>query len=135
MKHVCISYSRFGHIVLRNQGRWLLALLGAVGFINEKDCMATNGLDKNACRFGYKVSTRIVNMAALREINVYNTVWEARLHSIFEIRTYLTPRFPKPCPRAVRLPKSSSARTRIHTRAVMRARRPLISYALFNQSA
>ncbi len=43
-------------------------------------------------------------------------------------------RFPKPCPRAVRLPKSSSARTRIHTRAAMRARRPLISYALFNQS-
>ncbi len=43
-------------------------------------------------------------------------------------------RFPKPCPRAVRLPKSSSARTRIHTRALKRARRPLIRYALSKQS-
>ncbi len=57
---------------------------------------------------------------------VSSTVWLSRYCQ--------DPRFPKPCPRAVRLPKSSSARTRLHTHAVMRARRPLISYALFNQS-
>ncbi len=43
------------------------------------------------------------------------------IRSLSVFTVCIDPRFPKPCPRAVRLPRSSSARSRIHTRAVMRA--------------